>query len=251
MMRMTGFHQRAMMRVTIAVLVAGAYYLTILAPVVSATSPVRAAAEYVADSDDATFHSMLSNIGQIPTGYRAAVVQRASPAERAEAWTRNLDRFVSGHPNATEAQLEAIRHFRAFLVPEHFVNSPTEETRKQTDAAVAELSALFGRADVAVLIGHGQPESTVGMPPRERIAYYLRTNAGKAWVSVVTLAWVSSAVSAMSPNCSCSSQSNLCGWPYGSIQDCNLYNDDQCNGSPSGCGSFWQYPCDGFCYNPF
>lgn len=224
------------------------YYTFFVEPVVAESSVSRGATRWVESLSPKQLDDAITHLRELPSEYRKAVIVRALPEQRANAYKNLIAEFRSVYPSKftrTEAREQTLNELEAFLVPARFNGRPLPA------AETAQLTALLDRAvqqfdkdNISVLVGAActAPAKGTALPARERWAHYARQNLSDRLVSLVTFAWLVAPVHAQATDCTCSQISDWCG----SGTDCGMPTQG-CYSSDWGCGTYGLYVCDGNC----
>jgi hypothetical protein len=147
------------------------------------------------------------DFAQFTVAYRQAIFGELAPRVRRDLWTEHLRRYAAARPPLSPQQLQVIERAEQVLGDE----ATFAGRSAAVDGRLGELRdaaiEAFGREEARRLI------ATLG--PDER------------------------GVDPALADCECSTVSDYC-WYHCS-------QADNCNWTSSGCGTAWQYPCNGIC----
>jgi hypothetical protein len=207
----------------------------ILIPVAWNPDPDGAAAEWVDGLAPADLQLAASDIDRYPARYRRALMSALTPADRADAWRAQFDRYVSSHPALTADELAVIEQARALLTAETFTPPLSQELRAEIDATFSRTIEVLGEEaarDLFVNLGPADPGSDNALPVRQRLADSVRS-------------W--RIASARRTDCNCNIDIDTCDiGPDPWLACSELYTCDFDLSWPM-CGPFWSWACTGWC----
>ncbi|GAA3778893.1 hypothetical protein GCM10022225_78700 [Plantactinospora mayteni] len=146
-------------------------------------------------------------LGAFDVTYRQAIHQALPAADRARLWTEHLKRRAAELPKLSTEQAAVLDRALALAAAERTFTAGVEKLHAELDGLRESAIAAFGVETARTLL------ATLGPDP-------------------TTLACCA---------CGCSTQSDFC------TVRCIYDGTGRCNHYDNGCGSFWQYPCNGCC----
>ena len=180
---------------------------------------------------------------------RKASFRRASANNKSELWRTHLVLYLINHPELNESQKETIVAAMSLATPDFFavqsnsaawktkVREPSRSLEKQIVAAfpLEEAAKIFATLGDKIEAATPGPNSlSTGL--MKSISY--KPLGDSASYQQWTLTKYTQAVPENA--CTCSTVSDFC--PIWSICRSN-----GCSETPSGCGTLWNYPCNGVC----
>lgn len=159
--------------------------------------------------------------------YRRAIFGASPASVKSALWVEQLKRYRSSHPGLTEEQAEVVKQATAlFAEPSTFAGeeNPSAETHGRLEQLREVAINSFGRGEAYSLIATlGRSEVLLG-------ACGCSTKSG--WCQSSCISCCPSSGNRNSPcTAECASSAPCC-----------------CMWNPSGCGTGWDYSCNGLCY---
>lgn len=168
-----------------------------------------------------------------PEMYRRAIHVESSPQVRSQLWAEQLSRYQAAHPALSVDQASVVDTASKLAAdPATFADTMTTQVRQRLSTLKDSAIKAFGNSDARQLVAMLGPAEPVLMS----------ANASGAIPAGVIV-----------NGCGCSVESDYC------VQSsCVPWQDCTCNGPfpndcipcsavSGGCGTFYQYPCDGGC----
>lgn len=192
-------------------------------PAALATSASAASNTVSASDDCATVAAWVSaNTEALPTGYEAFVefpmnyrkaIFNALPAEqKSMLWQQHLSRYLASHPEFSATQVEIVQRAMILTSADLYLAPDGDTKRHEALEALREAAEdAFGTQEAQLILatlGPGEPKGSSG--------------------------------AALLVDCDCSTYSDWCAW----WNDCAFGG---CDWSYDGCGTGWDYPCNGVC----
>ncbi|WP_372452760.1 bacteriocin fulvocin C-related protein [Pseudonocardia nigra] len=163
-----------------------------------------------ANSNKAKPPTTYDEFSTYPPDYRREIYQKLQPAKRSEFWTEQLQRYQSSHANLSALQREILGDaLRIASDPAVFDPTTSQNSATEVQSLGIRAREAFGTSEAANLFATLGPPS----PTSKSLA---------------------------AAGCGCSILDDYCG----AFLNCN---PSECSYSPSGCGTFLQYPCNGDC----
>lgn len=168
-----------------------------------------------------------------PEMYRRAIHVESSPQVRSQLWSEQLTRYRAAHPALSGEQASVVDTAAALAAdPATFADTMTTHVRQRLSGLRDSAIKVFGTNDARQLVAMLGPEQPVPASA---------TSASAIPAGVVV------------NGCGCSVESDYCFQ-----SSCVPWQDCTCNGPfpndcipcsavSGGCGTFYQYPCDGGC----
>jgi hypothetical protein len=193
------------------------------------------------------------DISALPMQKRKTAFRKASPKDRSDLWKTHLALYLVKHSELNEGQKEIILEGISFATPASFELPPDnplwtarvgEPLRLLENRILAAFSKEEGARIFATL---GDPEPATSASTTGSVASPKRTNPvesnrpSKHHGRVLNRSLGQDMVELGSNDCSCSTSSDWC-WNYcgGSAPSCDR--------TQGGCGTFYQYACNGKCH---
>jgi len=207
----------------------------VLVPVAWNPDPDAAAAEWVGALAPADLRVAAYEIDRYPTRYRRAVMSALTPADRADAWRTQFDRYLETHASLSADERAVIEEARSLLTPAAFTPPLSPELGNQIDAAFNRAIAVLGNdaaKELFVNLGPADPGADNALPLRQRLADSVRS-------------W--RVASARRTDCNCNIEIDTCDiGPDPWLACSELYTCDFDLNWPM-CGPFWSWACTGWC----
>ncbi len=189
-------------------LVAGGLVLTGRTPAYAGSDPADEWVRAHIDQLPGTYDEFVSH----PIEYRRAIYRALAAEERSNLWLEHLARYRDGHPALSKDQHAALDSAKTYASEQGaFVNIDAAAALPALDTLRSLIDAAFGPEESRRII------ATLGPPSESEVASPARLRG-----------------------CTCSVISDWC--------DNSLRcHNDACVQS-GGCGTFWNYTCDGLCH---
>lgn len=176
-----------------------------------------------------------STLSSLTLKDRKTIFLGLTPEIKSELWKAHLKSYLSKHPDLTQKQTEAIQSLIAFVTPQLFNipdSNPDFQTKIQEplEQLTQKLLEVFSPK-----VAHELLEVLGGPEPQ------------KVSTEKISLALKSNPRSALQPDCTCATRSDLCAFWYGEHYRCEFGGLDSCQWTAGGCGRFWLSSCDGMC----
>jgi hypothetical protein len=207
--------------VFVAVLLAGAL-------AAAAADPVCIQAKKWIAANGDNLPKTYEEFSRVPVAYQSAVFDALTADTKAELWRVRLTNYREQHPALDRTRIDLLDQ------AVEFVSRPTTFSTPHTDPLWDVLvgqptkklerrfRALFGRNEAAAIVGRLTPEDQSSLQVVE-----VDVNTFKSVIQ-----------------CSCSTVSDWCSpSPY------RCYTTNPTCAQTSGCGTFFQYTCNGTCQN--
>ncbi|HEX4495553.1 MAG TPA: bacteriocin fulvocin C-related protein [Thermoanaerobaculia bacterium] len=176
-------------------------------------------------SNQASLPSTYDQLLAYPLAYRPTVFDALSPKIKAQILVAHFQKYVDEHPGISSGQISVIQEaIELASRPDFFTTRPTDalwDSAVQQPIQDFEGKALFQftREEFKAIFTRLGDDTTTKWPGERRVP------AAKA---------------ASAPICTCSTQSDWCSsGTHCAVSNCSL---------TTGCGTFLQYTCNGFCY---
>lgn len=231
----TGVSRKQFLRFGIGAGVAGGLLFTGKATAFAATrsSGTFANPAAWAKANKATLPQTYDDVVAYPEMYRRAIYVESTPQVRSQLWTEQINRYRTAHPALSGEQASVVDTAAKLAADQaNFADPITAAARQQLSALQDSAIKAFGKQDAGQLLATlGSTETTTANA----------RPAGPVPAGVVV------------NGCGCSVESDYCVQsscvPWQAC-DCNspFPNDCiNCAAVSGGCGTFYQYPCDGGC----
>jgi hypothetical protein len=174
---------------------------------------------------------------------------------QADLWTFQLERFLAENPDLTPEQYGVTAEAIGLLssgVHHHIATGESEDAAR----ALAAMSNLTTRIQKAFLPSEGIAFAQLGRSAVDSASYALARGRGPDHSNDQPLNHVGRVAAnaqrrEVTPNaeCECNTESDWCTlWqsPTAPINDC-VARPMTCTRTPAGCGTFWEYGCNGIC----
>lgn len=150
--------------------------------------------------------------GSHPVDYRRAIYRALSPEARQSLWRQHLSNYRDNHPQLTSEQISALAHADSYIVtPDAFASIDASTTVPELDRLKTAVDAAFGSDESRRIIAILGPPTDSEAPSPARLR-----------------------------SCTCSVISDWC--------DNSLRCHNDACVQHGGCGTFWNYTCDGLCH---
>jgi hypothetical protein len=202
--------------------------LLVGAAVASAADPVCVQARQWIQANGDHLPKTYDEFVKLPVAYQPAVFDVLSADTKSELWRAHLTQYLEQHPSLDRTKTELVNQAI------EFVSRPTTFSTPHTDPLWGMLvgqttkklekkfQAAFGKDEADAIVGRFTPENHSALRVME-----LDATGAKAILQ-----------------CSCSTQSDWCSpSPY------RCYVNNPTCATTSGCGTFFQYTCNGTCQN--
>lgn len=172
---------------------------------------------------------------------RAELVRQMSPSMQADIWAHHFLTTLVEHPEFTAEQQAVIQEALSLLTPELFEIDPShpqwaEQVDKPLRALKERAKAAFAdRAFAKAVFMQLGPDPEPGVEDRTKLS-------GSFFSSLRPRQ--TRAQSEGFPLCTCSRVSDWCNYDFWDADECV---PSWCTWTPSGCGTLFNYRCDGFC----
>lgn len=207
----------------------------ILLPVAWNPDPTAAATDWVDGLAAAELRSAATDIDRYPAHYRRAMMTALTPAERADVWQRQFDRFEAARPDLTAEQVTLVRNARALVTADVFEPPLRPELRERIDATFKQAIDALGQdaaTELFVTLGPKQLTQASALPLRQRLADQVRT-------------W--RVANARRVDCNCNVEIDTCDiGPDPWLVCSELYTCEFDLNWPM-CGPLWSWACTGWC----
>lgn len=177
--------------------------------------------------------SNLDELWELPLAYQQRAFQALAPETQSDIMRDRLQRALSAEALSLQ-QRAALAQMLSVITPDIYRSSKTEGVKVQ--ALCKEYGVGLPPSVRSVLVPGGQV-SPVRWSTKWPIIILRISEA------------VRDAVALHASQCTCSSGSacTTCDWYPGQVCAGGSPGPSICEEQPSGCGCFWQYPCDGLC----
>lgn len=201
--------RKGFLRLGAGVTIAGGLLFTGAAPAF-AEQRQSAAASWVAANRD-KLPQTYQSITAYSLDYRRAIYRALPTPTRAHLWREHIRSYRTAHPPTTEDQKRVLAVLERYLVDDTVFETAKSESRVHADQELArQVIAAFGAEEAYQIMASLGPSAQPGVA-REEV-------------------------------CSCSEESDFCRIGM------NCQRRLSCEHIPSSCGAWWDYDCDGHCF---
>ncbi len=191
------------------------------------------------------------DISALPMKKRKAAFRKALPKDRSDLWRTHLALYLVKHTELNQEQKQIILEGMSLATPEGFEvksDNPAWKTKvEELGSLENRILAFFSKeegARIFATLGDSEPPTSLSSsgpvvsPKRANSVANRYSSKYNVWTLNRFVAQDQGIGMEMENACGCSTQSDWC---------LNWCGGGPCTRSDSGCGTFWQYPCNGNC----